>query len=331
MAHAAGWCGAHGFKNIEIVLQAGEEACLEFAFGVFVVGVAVEDDAGADAHFAVAHAVRALWLQGQRADRHRHAEVADLAVITRIEPADGAGVDAARVRLQFADDFHGAALGRAGDRAAGIQRIKNFGQRGVVAQLRGDGGGHLQHAGVALHVEQRRHFHAAGDGHARDVVAQQVDDHQVLGAVLGIGGEVGGAQDVFRLLRRWRGRRRAFHRPRGQHAAAVAHEQFGRQRQHGAAVVQRDQCAVRDGLAAAQARVQRVDAAKRVKTQPVRVIDLVGVAGRNVVVNARQRRAKRLPDRCSAGCWRCRPAVRSETSAPPASRPPARPTAARSR
>ena len=45
------------------------------------------------------------------------------------------------------------------------------------------------HGLVGLHLHQRRHVHRPRLAHHRQVVAEQVDDHQVLGAGLGVGGQ----------------------------------------------------------------------------------------------------------------------------------------------
>ena len=54
----------------------------------------------------------------------------------------------------------------------------------VRAQAPGDGRDHLVHGLVALDRHQVRHVHGADLAHEAEVVAQQVGDHQVLGAVL---------------------------------------------------------------------------------------------------------------------------------------------------
>ena len=284
---------AHGLEQFEVVVQARQKARFQLALGVFIVGLAVVDDAGPHAHFGGAHAVM-FGLQRDGTDRHRHAKVADgHAVGRRVKPADRPRINPARRAFQLADDFHGAALGRAGDRAARVEGGEDVGQRHVRAQAGTHGGRHLQHAAVTAHVEQGGRVDAAGDGDATEVVAQQVDDHQVFGAVFRVLRQGGGAfgVDGFTLA----GRRGALHRPRQQLAARVAHEQFGRQRHHRAAVRQGDQGAIRHRLARAQAGVQVEQGAEGVEAQAVGKIDLVGVAGGDVVVDARQRLRERLP------------------------------------
>ena len=83
---------------------------------------------------------------------------------------------------------------------------------------------------IGLDREQFGHRDARGRGDARQVVAQQIDDHQIFGALLG---------DRRRASRRARDPRRgvgaaprgALHRLGGQLHAVEREEQFGRQRQ----------------------------------------------------------------------------------------------------
>ena len=284
--------GVQGFEQFEVVREAREEAGLELAFRKFFLWIAVEHDAGAHTHFAAPHAARASRLQGQGADRYGHAEVAHGvggAGVWWIEPADGARIDAARCGFQFGDDFHGAPFRRARDRAAGIQGLEDVGQAGVAAQARLHGGGHLQHAAVARHLEQGRYLDGARGGDAADVVAQQVDDHQVFRAILRIIGQRPGAVRIFFHLFGRSGRRRAFHGTRRQLALRMAHEQLRRQRQQGAAIGQHQQRAIRHGLTRAQPRIQGQGRTEGVEAQTIGVVDLVGVAGHDVVVDALQR------------------------------------------
>ena len=60
-------------------------------------------------------------------------------------------------------------------------------KRGAGAGAGGHVRHHLQHGGQGLHVEQRGHLDRKRLGNARQVVAQQVDDHHVFGALFGRG------------------------------------------------------------------------------------------------------------------------------------------------
>ena len=72
---------------------------------------------------------------------------------------------------------------------------------GVVAQAAADRRDELVHGGVGLDGHQLRHLDAAQRADAAEVVAQQVDDHQVLGAGLVVGAQRGGAVGVLDRVR----------------------------------------------------------------------------------------------------------------------------------
>ena len=83
------------------------------------------------------------------------------------------------------------------------------------------------HRRVRLDGAERRHAHGARQADAREVVAREVDDHDVLGAVLGVRREVGRERRVEQRV--VVARPRALDRPRL--AAAVgadAQERLGR-------------------------------------------------------------------------------------------------------
>ncbi len=275
----------HRLEQRQARIERGDEARFQPALGVLVVGDAVVHDARADAEFARAQTVGASRTEHQRADRHRKARVAHGAIADwRIDPTDRTGIEATRLRLQRIDDLHGAALGCARDRAAREQRGKAVSKTGLGWYLRLHGGRHLQHAAVRRHLEQCRHAHRARARKAAEIVAQQVHDHQVFGAVLLVGGERDRACFVdFRIAAGGRG---ALHRPRDQAAGAMREEQLGRARQDRPTLRQPDQRAIRHRLARAQATVQRERRAERGHAQAIRVVDFVGVARSDPVLDA---------------------------------------------
>ena len=91
-------------------------------------------------------------------DRDRADGHVEPALATGGKPSDAAGINAARIGLQLADDLHGADLRCAGDRGRGKRRLHDFDQRGRSPGRHGRG--HLQHRGILLHVERRRHSNA---------------------------------------------------------------------------------------------------------------------------------------------------------------------------
>ena len=98
----------------------------------------------------------------------------------------------ARVRpaphgLETLEDLHRADLGSAGDRAAGERGRKEV--EGVTALLEDPGHGRdeVLDRGRSLEAAEARDANGARPADPSEVVAQDVDDHHVLGAVLGAG------------------------------------------------------------------------------------------------------------------------------------------------
>ena len=108
----------------------------------------------------------------------------------RIDIADRAGVDAARLALELAEDLHGALLWGARHGAAGEGGAEGVDRRFAGEELGGDSGDQLVDGGERLDATQDGDRDAAGDGDAAEVVAEEVADHEVFGAVLHGGGEV---------------------------------------------------------------------------------------------------------------------------------------------
>ena len=103
---------------------------------------------------------------------------------SREDVADRARVDAAPVALELRDDLHRAHLRRARDgagREAGAQELE---RRDAVAQLADDLRDEVRDVRVALRLHEALDAHGARHADAREVVAAEVDEHHVLGAVL---------------------------------------------------------------------------------------------------------------------------------------------------
>ncbi len=168
--------------------------------------------------------------QRQGADRHRHAELATARRPgRRRDPADRAGVEPARRAFQPGDQLHRVVLGRPGDRAAGKGGAQQVGEAQGLGGRGAHGGGHLEQRGMRLDREQLGHLHRADARDAPEVVAQQVHDHQVLCAVLGVIAEP--ARHLAVALGCAAARGGALHRPGGELAALLLQEQLGRARQ----------------------------------------------------------------------------------------------------
>src|SRR5690606_6916976 len=101
--------------------------------------------------------------------------------------AHGAAVDTALDRLQLIDDLHGANLGSATQGPGGQGGAQHIDGADPGAHLAGDVGGDVHLVGKALHGLVFRHLDRADAGHPAHIVAAQVDEHQVLGDLLGIG------------------------------------------------------------------------------------------------------------------------------------------------
>ncbi len=155
--------------------MASEETCLQQTFAILFGRVGVCDDAAAYAH--VSDAV----LQDECSDRY----VEDGGSVRRHE-ADCAGVDATRLLLQLANDLHGANFGSTGDGAAGKHAFEDVVISEAGLQCTRYCGGHLQEGFVSFDGEDVFDLYAAHGADAAEIVAEQVDDHDVFTAIFGI-------------------------------------------------------------------------------------------------------------------------------------------------
>src|SRR5690606_18934232 len=119
-------------------------------------------------------------LDHRSADGDRGVHVAVPAEVTH-----RAAVDAALDRLQLVDDLHGADLGCAAQGAGGQGGAQHVERRNARLHPADHVGGDVHDVGEALHHHLLGDPHRAGGGDAADVVAAQVDQHQVLGDLLG--------------------------------------------------------------------------------------------------------------------------------------------------
>ncbi len=134
--------------------------------------------AGLDRHLAPAG--------DERADGDAHLHVA-----AAVEVAHRAGVGPAPGGLELVDDLHGPHLGGAGHgpgREPGPQHVQRAQPGGEPPADLGD---EVHDVGVPLHRAQRGDLHRADRRDAPDVVAAQVDEHHVLGVLLGVGAQLG--------------------------------------------------------------------------------------------------------------------------------------------
>ena len=128
--------------------------------------------------------------------------------------------------LKLGDDLHRAQLRRAGDRTAGKGGGEQIDGAEPLAQLPDDGRDKMMHARIGFELAQLRRLDRAGDAHAREIIAQKVHDHDVLGAILAAFAERLGLQHVDQRV--VEARPRALDRPRLDAPALDAQEALGR-------------------------------------------------------------------------------------------------------
>ena len=128
--------------------------------------------------------------------------------------------------------------------------------------------------GIGLDSEERRHIDAARTADPRQIVAHQIDDHQIFGPLLFVGDEGGLLRGVgHRIGAPPRG---ALHRPRGRQPVANLQKKLRRGRKNihlpGA-----HQGRVGARLAAAQSRIEAQGIALIGETQGMGQIDLIKI------------------------------------------------------
>ena len=126
---------------------------------------------------------------GAQGEGHVHAAVVG-------DVAETAAVGAAPGGFEFVDDFHGADLGGAADGAHGLHAGQRVQGRPVVPEGAGDAGDDVHDVAVAFDGEGVVHADAAVAADLSEVVAAQVDEHEVFGAFLLVGQEFGGLRVV---------------------------------------------------------------------------------------------------------------------------------------
>jgi len=86
--------------------------------------------------------------------------------------------------FHLGDDFHCADFWRAGDGAAGESRGQNVDGSLPISQTPNDGRDQMMDRGESLETAKLWHLHRARHAYFRKIVAQKIDDHDILGAIL---------------------------------------------------------------------------------------------------------------------------------------------------
>ena len=117
---------------------------------------------------------------------HHHGAKRDtgIEVAREIEVENAAGIDSAAGALQLLDDFHGANFGRAGDRASRKTSHQCIETIHIFAQAAAQAGNQMHDVRVAFDSEQLFGLHCAVVADTAEIVASQIDKHDVLGAFL---------------------------------------------------------------------------------------------------------------------------------------------------
>lgn len=248
--------------------------------GLLILGlpVGVSDDA------ATAPAADLAVLDQQAANGNGTVHLA-----AHVEIQERAAVEAAPGRLELIDDLHGADLRRTGDGAAGetagdqVQRIL------ARCKLGGDATDQVMHVGIALQGEQLRYFHRTDAAAAAQIVAQQIDDHQVLGSILAarqqllrlrliIVGVIAAAPSALD--------RTGFHM-----TVADLEKALGRQAENGVAIAQAPKTRERRGAGLAQCQVSRPGIARAGRLKALGEVHLIAIASEDVALDAFDRLA----------------------------------------
>ena len=120
--------------------------------------------------------------------------------------SDCARIWAAPLGLELVDDLHRADLRRTRHRAGGERRAKHVEPGHALAQLALDLTHDVQHVRVLLDAHELRDGHRAIPRDATDVVAPEIDEHHVLGALFLVGEKLGGESFVVERRRAARSR-----------------------------------------------------------------------------------------------------------------------------
>src|SRR6516165_9994635 len=197
--------------------------------------------------------------------------------------SDATGVEGTLFFFYFVDDLHRAHFRSAGDgpgRETGRQRFK---RPAILAQSSLDIRHDVHDLAVALNEELVGHFDGAYLGNPADVVAAEIEQHEVLGALLGIGEEFGFKRQIF--ARRSAAWPRAGDRANSDDPAGGLDHDFRAGSRYGK-VAEIKKIKIRRRINAAQCAVERKWRQRERQFEALREHDLKNVAGGYVVLRA---------------------------------------------
>src|SRR6266849_7029001 len=142
------------------------------AFLIFAIGSGIGNDSSASLHIRDA----VFYHHGAQRD-------AGVQITSKIQVQHASGIDAAAGTLQLFDNFHGAHFGRTGDgagREAGHERVKAI---HIFAQATAQAGNDVHDVGKTLDDHELLDFDGAVVADTAEIVAAEIDEHDVLGAL----------------------------------------------------------------------------------------------------------------------------------------------------
>src|SRR5699024_12848397 len=112
--------------------------------------------------------------------------------------ADHSPVDPATDGFELVDDLQRPGFGRTGQRSGREGRAQNVDGRGAGLELTADGRADVHDVAVADDCHELADVDRPGGAHLRQVVAGQIDEHEVFGALLLVGQQLTGQGAVGR-------------------------------------------------------------------------------------------------------------------------------------
>src|ERR1700675_2626240 len=166
-----------------------ERARLVHGLLILAFGGGIGDDAASGLH------VRDAILDDHGAQRD-----AGVQITSEIHVQHAPGIDTAAGALEFFDDFHGPDFGGAGNGAGGKashQRVQGI---DVFAQTAAQGGNDVHDVGKTLDVNELLDFDGAIVADTAEIVAAEIDKHDVFGTLLFAGQQFFFETLIFRFV-----------------------------------------------------------------------------------------------------------------------------------